>query len=278
MRATRFLLIAIVALLGGSLAWVGIPARIRADDTERDSLESGTWAKPLVKVNPKYPAREADRGIEGWVDLSFVVSPEGTVEELIVDNSSGRKAFEEEALRAVRKWRYEPALLDGKPVEQCYTKVRITFSIPQKRLKRAARMRFKKEYAKATAFLEQGQLEEAKAKIDEIEREHVTTLYENARVWLLRSMVDEKEGDTYKQLGSLSRAVLWGTAPVEPGIEDISGSLDRIELRCDWHRVRAKPEKRRAWRIPAEWGDCSIYVFGEPGSTFRLLEFASTAS
>jgi hypothetical protein len=38
------------------------------------------------------------------------------------------------------------------------------------------------------------------------------------------------------------------------------------------------PEKDRAWRIPPEWGDCSIYVFGEPGSTFQLLEYSSTPS
>ena len=62
------------------------------------------------------------------------------------------------------------------------------------------------------------------------------------------------------------------------GIEAVSGSLDRVELRCDWRRVKAKPEKDRAWRIPPEWGDCSIYVFGEPGSTFQLLEYASMPS
>jgi hypothetical protein len=62
------------------------------------------------------------------------------------------------------------------------------------------------------------------------------------------------------------------------GIEAVSGSLERVELRCDWRRVKAKPEKGRAWRIPPEWGDCSIYVFGEPGSTFQLLEYSSTPS
>ena len=62
------------------------------------------------------------------------------------------------------------------------------------------------------------------------------------------------------------------------GIEQISGSLERVELRCDWRRVKAKPEKGRAWRIPPEWGNCSIYVFGEPGSTFQLLEYASSES
>ena len=62
------------------------------------------------------------------------------------------------------------------------------------------------------------------------------------------------------------------------GVEAVSGSLEWVELRCDWRRIKAKPEKSRAWRIPPEWGDCTIYVFGEPGSTFQLFEYSSTAS
>jgi len=364
MRARRLTVVAIAAAFAGPL--VLFSAQARADDTTQSSLESGHWAKPLTRVAPKYPKREAQKGVEGWVDVSFVISPKGIVDEVIIDASSGREAFEKETLRSVRKWRYEPATLDGKPVEQCHTKVRIVYALEQRRLKRGARMRFKKEYAKASAFLEQGQLEKATATIDKIEQEHVTTLYESARVWMLRSMVNEKEGDALKQLSSLSRAASGSKIYIEPsikiavfskilgleldfkhyadaldtierlaeldlddgmaqkldklkieieatrvderviaidatigeareehdnagtwrhtllrrtvGIEEISGSLERVELRCTWHRVKAKPEKGRAWRIPPEWGDCSIYVFGEPGSTFQLLEYSSTAS
>ena len=34
---------------------------------------------PLVRVNPQYPARAMQRGVEGWVQLRFTVSAAGTV-------------------------------------------------------------------------------------------------------------------------------------------------------------------------------------------------------
>ena len=30
------------------------------------------------------------------------------------------------------------------------------------------------------------------------------------------------------------------------GVEAVSGSLEWVELRCDWRRIKAKPEKGRA--------------------------------
>ena len=145
MRARRLTLVAIAAAFAGSLVLFGAQPQARADDTAQSSLESGTWAKPIWRMNPRYPRKEARRGVEGWVDVSFVISPEGTVDELIVDDSSGRESFEKATLRYLRKWRYEPATVDDKPVEQCHTQVRIIYSLDPKPNKRGAKGSFKKE-------------------------------------------------------------------------------------------------------------------------------------
>jgi TonB family protein len=363
----RNLLVATMVILAGLLAVPSAPHSARADDTAQTSLESGTRARPLRKVNPNYPEEEAQRGIEGWVHLSFVIHPDGTVGEMLVENSSGRRAFEKEAIKAAGKWTYEPATMNGEPIEQCHTQVLFMFEMDRYSKKRiGAKQRFRKHYAKTIQLLEEGNLDETRGMIDEIKEKYTTNLYERSRLWILRSMLQEKEGDDLGQLESLQRAVSGGGQYVEPkvyltvllkifnlqiqfqhyadalktlktveelnlddamaaklgqikseieeletsdravaingkigeaqeehdgagmwwhtllrrtaGIETVSGSLERVELRCDWRRVKAKPEKGRAWRIPPEWGECSIYVFGEPGSTFRLLEYASTAS
>ncbi len=57
-----------------------------------------------------------------------------------------------------------------------------------------------------------------------------------------------------------------------PGIQEIEGELDRVELRCKWKRVTAKPGEGKAWRIPEAWGTCDVFVFGEPGASFKLVE------
>jgi TonB family protein len=114
----RNLLVATVVVLGGSLTVSSSPHSARADDTAQTSLESGTWAKPTTRVTPRYPEEEAQRGIEGWVQVSFVIQPDGTVGETLIEDSSGRRAFEKETIRAIGQWTYEPATMNGEPIEQ----------------------------------------------------------------------------------------------------------------------------------------------------------------
>jgi TonB family protein len=49
------------------------------------------------------------------VELRVTVAEDGTVRDIQV--VSGLGVFTEAATSAVRRWRYTPALLDGKPVE-----------------------------------------------------------------------------------------------------------------------------------------------------------------
>ena len=367
MHAKRILLIATTAVLEGAVALLGSSSWVQADDAAATSIESGTRARPLKRRLQPFPSVEAAAGIEGWVEVSYVIKPDGTVGETIIENSSGRKAFERATIKSIKNWRYEPATMNGEPIEQCHTKVRIMFTLEEgPHWKRGVKRSFKSHYKRALKLLENGQLDEAHSKIDEIATRFTTNHYERSRLSILRSTLEERQGDLRAKLESLRVAALIDGEFLEPklylmvllnifelqihfqeyadalktyetleqrdidpetaaklkqvvneideirtadhvlaiegeigtareeqhgagvwshtllrrtaGIEEISGSLERVELRCDWRRIKAKPEKGRAWRIPPEWGDCSIYVFGEPGSTFQLLEYSSTAS
>jgi protein TonB len=85
---------------------------------------------PVVRVNPTYPQRLAARGIEGWVELEFSIGKAGEVVSPRVSASSD-SGFERAALRAVRRWRYNPKLEDGKPVIRDGIRVRLTFALDQ---------------------------------------------------------------------------------------------------------------------------------------------------
>lgn len=84
---------------------------------------------PVVRVNPQYPPRAAERGIEGWVELVFGISPTGTVQDAEVTNSHPGNVFDRAALRAVGRWKYNPKIEDGKPVERHGITVRLEFSL-----------------------------------------------------------------------------------------------------------------------------------------------------
>ena len=84
---------------------------------------------PVVRVSPQYPPRAAERGTEGWVELRFGISAAGTVQDAEVTNSHPGTVFDRAALRAVRKWKYNPKIEDGQPVERYGVTVRLEFEL-----------------------------------------------------------------------------------------------------------------------------------------------------
>ncbi len=85
---------------------------------------------PIVRVAPVYPARALQRGVEGYVDMSFTVTATGTVKDPIVMFSTS-SLFDRAATRAVLKFKYKPRVVDGVPVEVSGVKTRITFKIEE---------------------------------------------------------------------------------------------------------------------------------------------------
>lgn len=84
---------------------------------------------PLVRVEPEYPARAKQRGIQGWVVVQFTITPVGTVQGAEVIDSDPKMIFDQAALRAVRKWRYNPKIKNGVPVTRPGVKVLLRFEI-----------------------------------------------------------------------------------------------------------------------------------------------------
>ncbi len=84
---------------------------------------------PIVRVNPQYPLRASERGIEGWVEVEFTISKLGTVKEPRVLNSHPSSIFDRAALKAIKKWKYNPKIEDGEPMERPGVKVRLKFAL-----------------------------------------------------------------------------------------------------------------------------------------------------
>ncbi len=84
---------------------------------------------PLVRIEPRYPARALQREIEGWVLLEFSISPAGTVVNPFVVDSEPPRTFDRAALRAVSRWKYKPKVEDGVAVMRHGVQIVLTFEL-----------------------------------------------------------------------------------------------------------------------------------------------------
>jgi periplasmic protein TonB len=88
-------------------------------------------ARPLVRLEPKYPPEAARDGIEGWVKLLFSIDTLGQVSNIQVVDSEPNRVFDREAKRALGKWKYKPQIVAGVPQAQDGMMVVLDFKLAQ---------------------------------------------------------------------------------------------------------------------------------------------------
>jgi protein TonB len=86
---------------------------------------------PLVRVPPLYPTRASARGIEGWVVVEFTITASGAVEDPHVVQGDPPRVFNSAAIRAIRRWKYKPKVVGGKPVAQVGVRTLISFELDE---------------------------------------------------------------------------------------------------------------------------------------------------
>jgi protein TonB len=86
---------------------------------------------PLVRINPDYPPRALQRGLEGWVQVQFTITATGTVKDAIVVDAMPKNIFDDSALKAIARWRYNPKVEGGVAQERVGMQTRIVFQLEQ---------------------------------------------------------------------------------------------------------------------------------------------------
>lgn len=84
--------------------------------------------KAVLKSPPDYPSEARSRGVSGFVVVKILVGMSGAIENVAVEESEPSGFFDQAALDAVKRWRFEPALKNGKVVAD-WTKQRIKFEL-----------------------------------------------------------------------------------------------------------------------------------------------------
>jgi TonB family protein len=98
--------------VGGGVAPNGVAKSIRV-------RIGGEVQQPKIieKVQPVYPEKAKAAGIEGTVMLHAIIGMEGHPLSLRVMNKQIDPDLARAAVEAVNKWRYQPTLLNGEPIE-----------------------------------------------------------------------------------------------------------------------------------------------------------------
>ena len=111
-----------VAALDAALSTAQDEAQHAANYVDASSLTR------IRYVAPQFPDIARTRGIDGWVDLRFVVGADGAVSDVAVVGAQPAGVFEQAAVDAVRHWRYQAVVHDGQSVSQ-RARVRLRFTV-----------------------------------------------------------------------------------------------------------------------------------------------------
>lgn len=86
---------------------------------------------PLVRVQPQYPRRAQERGIEGYVIVELTVSADGTVppDSIIVVEADPKGYFDRAAKKAAQKFKYKPKVVNGVAQEVAGVRYRFSFNL-----------------------------------------------------------------------------------------------------------------------------------------------------
>jgi periplasmic protein TonB len=115
-----------IAIAPPAAETVAQPASKRAAATRTHSRDATLIASS--RVMPRYPASALRSGETGTVLVLATIDRNGVPTAVSLDDRSGNRELDRSALQAVRQWRFQPALRDGKPV-QATVRVPVEFAL-----------------------------------------------------------------------------------------------------------------------------------------------------
>ena len=172
------------------------------------SIQSYDPAKPLNKRPPTYPANALQRGQEAWINVSYCIDESGVPQNISILDSVGDEDFERAAIRAVRKWRFEPALVNGEPSWQSNNASYIMFAIDDGDI--GGTRQFIRQFKKLVKLLDDKNLTEADALFDKLLASDRLNLYEQSKLWGQKARYEILAGNLLKADVALRRASVSG--------------------------------------------------------------------
>lgn len=90
-------------------------ASAQDDTVYQPTAEGLTPPKGIYTPNPEYSDKARKKKLNGTVIVTVVINADGTVREAKITRSL-EASLDQKAIEAVKKWKFQPATKDGKPV------------------------------------------------------------------------------------------------------------------------------------------------------------------
>ena len=165
-------------------------------------LSTSTEPVPQVRAHPKYPINAARNQREGWARFSFIIEKDGSVSNIISTENSGSKDITLAAKKALMKWQYEPAMENGKPIQQCVNSVQMDFRMGKNGATGATK-RFRSLFLKAQNALAEKDFAQVDEYIGRLKKNKYMHMSENNYLQLLLAEYARILGNDSEQLSHL---------------------------------------------------------------------------
>ena len=188
---------ACTVLIAGLL---GVGMSAGAHEYTEDIDNSQVAGTPIKQPPVVYPGSAVRTRQEGWVRVSFVIAPDGSVNDPIVIDSMGGVDFEQSAREAIAGWRFEPP-----PEALANNTVDIKFSFSGNRALQSRN--FVRRYRRIMEDILAEDVAKARDGIDEAIATRRWNLYESTMLELMLGRISGLEGDQAGKLEHYRRAL-----------------------------------------------------------------------
>lgn len=192
---------------------------------------------------PGTPLSERNRGNSGWVILIFMVDTAGKPYEIVATDSGGGEVFERAAVEATAASLFEPALLNGMPVEgRMSTKTGFNVFTDDYS---GASLPFTRAYKRLNRGIAARDRAAAEAALADLNAKHGRNLYDSTLVYLGWYNYYFVWGDKQQQHQALARAIA-GDPTYLPTELSSAAQLALLQLQLELRHFAAA---RVTWNI-----------------------------
>ena len=100
-------------------------AHIEAESSRLIPVNELVYTK---NVAARYPRTALNRGVSGWVEVIFTVTPSGETTDIEISNAEPEQVFNKAVIDAVSQWEFEPRMFRGQSINQ-RTVARLVFEL-----------------------------------------------------------------------------------------------------------------------------------------------------